>query len=154
VYAGINELPYLQLNCPILPLNENDIVHLGETQAKIINTPGHSAGGICYQLDQHIVVGDTLFVYGAGHCALPGASILDFFQTMQKLKTLPTSLQLLCGHDYGCQPTTTLGEQQQGNAFLLIKNKTDFIRYIEGMGQGVYPYPTKPITKKELDLML
>jgi glyoxylase-like metal-dependent hydrolase (beta-lactamase superfamily II) len=154
VSVGINELPYLTLNSPLNTLQENDKLTLGDTQARVLNTPGHSAGGVCFILDKHIIAGDTLFVYGAGHCSLPGGSIQAFFHSMQILAQVDKHLLLKCGHDYGNKPTTTMGEQQAGNAFLLIDNQADFVRYVEGMGAGIYPYPTHPISKTELDIML
>ena len=111
ITAGINELPYLQLEHEVLTVNDNDEIYLGDTKATIINTPGHTAGGVCYLLDGHIIVGDTLFVYGAGHCSLPGGSVNELFHSMQKLKQVDDSVMLHCGHDYGCKINTTMGEQ-------------------------------------------
>lgn len=154
ISIGKKELPYLQLKNKVKLVDEGDEISLGATKIKVINTPGHSAGGVSYLLEKHIIVGDSLFVYGAGHCSLPGGNVEDFFYTMEKLKSMDDNLELLCGHDYGVKKTTNMSEQKSGNAFLLIDNKTDFMQYIKGMGQGVYPYPTQAISKKELSAML
>ncbi len=154
ITAGINELPYLQLEHEVISVKDNDEIYLGDTKATIINTPGHTAGGVCYLLDGHIIVGDTLFVYGAGHCSLPGGSINELFHSMQKLKTVDDDVMLHCGHDYGCKINTTMGEQKQGNAFLVIDNEDDFVSYVDGMQQGMIAYPTGAVTYNEIKAML
>jgi len=154
ITVGINELPYLDIKHDLITVNDGDIVTLGNTKAKVINTPGHTAGGICYLLDGHIIVGDTLFVYGAGHCSLPGGNIREFYHSMQKLKQVDGKVMLHCGHDYGCKIDTTMDEQKTGNAYLLIDNEEDFVSYVEGMSQGLVPYPTEALSLKEVQAML
>ncbi|CAC9561195.1 MBL-fold metallo-hydrolase superfamily [uncultured Gammaproteobacteria bacterium] len=154
ITVGIYEVPYLQIDNLPETVEHNDTIFIGKTAATIINTPGHSAGGICYLLDGHLIAGDTLFVYGAGHCSLPGGNISELFNSMQKLKQVDDAIMLHCGHDYGCKIETTMGEQKQGNAYLLIDNEADFVRFVEGMSIGQYPYPTEALTKTEVQTML
>jgi glyoxylase-like metal-dependent hydrolase (beta-lactamase superfamily II) len=154
ITAGINELPYLDINHGLATVNDDDVISLGGTTARIINTPGHTAGGVCYLLDGHIVAGDTLFVYGAGHCSLPGASIKELYDSMQKLKKVDDNVMLHCGHDYGCKINTTMAEQKSGNAYLLLDSEADFVRFVDGMSQGTVAYPTEALTLKEVKAML
>jgi len=154
ITAGINELPYLDIKHDLTTVNDDDVISLGGTTARIINTPGHTAGGICYLLDGHIVAGDTLFVYGAGHCSLPGASISELYDSMQKLKKIDDNIMLHCGHDYGCKINTTMAEQKSGNAYLLLDSEADFTSFVQGMSQGLVTYPTEALTLKEVKAML
>ena len=155
VTVGINELAYLQIDTlPDIIVKHNDTIFIGATRAKVINTPGHSAGGVCYLLDSHLIAGDTLFVYGAGHCLLPGGNIGELFDSMQKLRQLDDDIILCCGHDYGDKMQTTIGEQKRSNAYLLIDSQDKFIRYVEGMERGIYSYPTSAVSKQEIELML
>ena len=78
ITVGVNETRYLRLRHAVTTVEDNDTITLGNTKATIINTPGHTAGGICYLLDGHLIAGDSLFVYGAGHCAMPGADAGEF----------------------------------------------------------------------------
>ncbi|SFV85063.1 metallo-beta-lactamase family protein [hydrothermal vent metagenome] len=105
-------------------------------------------------MDQHLIVGDTLFVFGAGHCTMPGGDVREFYHSMQKLKLVDDEAMLHCGHDYGCKIETTMGEQKAGNAYLVIDNEEDFVRFVEGMSQGLVAYPTNALTKKEILAML
>jgi len=49
-------------------LNEGDFAHVGDIAAKIIETPGHTAGHICYWFEEDAIAfcGDTLFALGCG----------------------------------------------------------------------------------------
>lgn len=154
IFAGRGETPYLNLTSPFTTVDDNEELILGKTRARVINTPGHTAGGVCYLLDNHLIAGDTLFVFGAGHCALPGASIDEHFDSLQKLKALDDDVILHCGHDYGDKVVSTMGEQKSGNAYLLIDNKQDYARYVEGMANGYIAYPTHSVTKDEVQAML
>ena len=154
IFVGINEVPYLELDSPYTTIEDHETLTLGETAATVINTPGHTAGGVCYLLDNHLIAGDSLFVYGAGHCELPGGDMRTFFHSLHKLKQLDDQILLHCGHDYGVSTTSTMGEQKAGNAFLLLDNEEDFVRYMQGMKYGQIAYPTGALTKAEVDALL
>ena len=154
ITAGINEIPYLDIKNPIKTVDDKDTVTLGATSATIINTPGHTAGGVCYLLDGHLIAGDSLFVYGAGHCAMPGADANVLFHSMQKLKQIEDGVLLHCGHDYGSKITTTMAQQKSGNPFLMIDNEDDFVRYRNHIHDGSRTYPMQPVSQQALDALL
>lgn len=154
ITVGINETPYLQIEHQVQTVNDGNIIHLGETNVKVINTPGHTAGGVCYLLDGHLIAGDTLFVYGAGHCTMPGANVIEMYHSMQKLKQIDDKVMLHCGHDYGVKIKTTMGEQKRGNAWLVIDTQQDFVKYIDSMTQGLIAYPSDALSLQEIKAML
>ena len=154
IFVGVNEVDYLELTSDYTTVEDNETLTLGVTTAQVINTPGHTAGGVCYLLGQHIIAGDSLFIYGAGHCELPGGNMRTFFHSLQKLKQVNDEVVLHCGHDYGVKPVSTMGEQKAGNAFLLIDNEEDFVRYMQGMKYGKIAYPTGAMSKAEVAALL
>lgn len=81
-------------------LKDGDIFELGGENAKIIATPGHTMGGICFYFEDSkaIFTGDTLFAMGCGR--LFEGSAEDMFCSMQKLASLPDDVKLYCGHEY------------------------------------------------------
>lgn len=83
-----------------ITLNDGDIFDLGDEQARIISTPGHTLGGICYYFEQSNIVftGDTLFSLGCGR--LFEGSAADMYASMEKLKALPDDTLVYCGHEY------------------------------------------------------
>lgn len=61
-------------------LDSEKKLRLGGFSIIIINTPGHTPGGICYEIENHIFVGDTLFLGSVGRTDLPGGN----WDTLQK----------------------------------------------------------------------
>lgn len=108
-----------------------DSISLGNSQIDILHTPGHTPGSACYRMENDLITGDTLFVFGCGRCDLKGGDPNTMFETLQKMKTeLPRDITLHPGHNYSPQhPTSTMGEQCDGNPFLHFENKNDFQRY-------------------------
>jgi glyoxylase-like metal-dependent hydrolase (beta-lactamase superfamily II) len=155
ITAGINEKPYLDIENIVHTVKDGDILKLGETEIKIIETPGHTAGGICYLLDDHLIAGDTLFVYGVGICSLSGSDPVKLFHSLNKLKTqVADDITLLCGHDYGSEISTTLAQQKKANPFLLIEDLETFVRYRMEVHDVTRTYPMSPMTLTEVNALL
>jgi hydroxyacylglutathione hydrolase len=81
-------------------VGEGDSVRLGNMTARVLDTPGHTAGHISYVFDKEklLFAADTLFVLGAGRAFEKPASIL--WQSLLKLRKLPGDMKLYCGHEY------------------------------------------------------
>jgi glyoxylase-like metal-dependent hydrolase (beta-lactamase superfamily II) len=95
---------------------------LGEQEALIIHTPGHTPGSICLYFPGNLFTGDTLFVGAAGRTDLAGGSLAQLLASLeQKLMPLPDDTRIWPGHDYGETPTSFLREEKVNNPYL-----TDF----------------------------
>ncbi len=81
-------------------LHEGDTVKLGNTTARIHETPGHTLGHIIYHLaDDHIAfVGDTLFALGCGR--LFEGTPDQMWTSLSKLRSLPDDTTIYCAHEY------------------------------------------------------
>ncbi len=107
-----------------------DIIRLGDTDITVLHTPGHTPGSACYRLNNDVISGDTLFVYGCGRCDLRGGDPEQMFDTLRKLSTdLPPAARILPGHNYSVTPTCTMAEELDGNPFMHFQRKADFIEY-------------------------
>lgn len=108
-----------------------DSIQLGETEIQALHTPGHSKGSACFKIGNQLITGDTMFVFGCGHCRLGGSEPETLFKTLNKLKLeMPADTIILPGHNYSpLNPTSTMGEQEKGNPFLHFDNQYDFIKY-------------------------
>ncbi len=62
ITAGINEVPYLNIENPIHTVADGDMIKLGNIEVKIIETPGHTAGGFAIFLMSTLLLETTLFV--------------------------------------------------------------------------------------------
>lgn len=65
---------------------------------KVMDTPGHTPGHICYLTENKLFCGDTLFAGGCGR--LLGGTAPALFQSLQKLKQLPADTEIYCAHEY------------------------------------------------------
>jgi hydroxyacylglutathione hydrolase len=81
-------------------VSPGDTVAVGESQAVVIDTPGHTRGHIAYHFAAAGVLacGDTLFSLGCGRMFEGSAE--EFFATLRRLAVLPDDTLVLCGHEY------------------------------------------------------
>ncbi len=95
--------------------NENNLT-VGDYNLKVIHTPGHTPGGVCYQLNGDIFTGDTLFKGSIGRTDFPGG---DYNTLMDSLKLLiekvPGNTRVHSGHGY----STTIENEVLSNPFLM-----------------------------------
>jgi hydroxyacylglutathione hydrolase len=81
-------------------VGEGDTVTVGSLSARVLDTPGHTAGHISYWFDNEKLafVGDTLFSIGCGR-VIEGTPAM-MWQSLVKLRNLPDDTQIYCGHEY------------------------------------------------------
>ena len=96
-------------------VQEGEILELGELQVKILETPGHSPGGISLEVGGVLFSGDTLFASSIGRTDLPGGSYNGLIRSIQKkLLVYPDNTEVFPGHG----PPTTIGYERRHNPFL------------------------------------
>lgn len=107
-----------------------DVIQLGETEIKILHTPGHTPGSACYHLGDDLITGDTLFVFGCGRCDLEGGDPNQMYETLKKLGgKLPPHTCIHPGHNYADRETCNMQDELDGNPFMHFDNKEDFVEY-------------------------
>ena len=91
-------------------------VTFGHTTLKVLATPGHSRGSICFysEADGVLFSGDTLFCGSCGRTDLAGGNYSDIITSMHSLSTLPDHIQVFCGHG----PSTTIGREKLYNPYM------------------------------------
>ncbi len=67
-------------------------------QLTVLHTPGHTPGGVCYQLGDVYFTGDTLFHGGYGRTDLPGGSEAGRVRSVRRMMRLCRDTQLYPGH--------------------------------------------------------
>lgn len=96
-------------------VDDGDTISVGQLNASVITTPGHSPGGVCFKFDNDIFAGDTLFYGGIGRTDLPGGNYHQLIASIKnKLFTLPDDMRVFCGHG----PSTTIGREKKYNPFV------------------------------------
>jgi hydroxyacylglutathione hydrolase len=81
-------------------VREGDTVKVGTLSAKVIATPGHTAGHVVYwfETENLAFVGDTLFSIGCGR-VIEGTPE-QMWRSLCKLRDLPDDTEIYCGHEY------------------------------------------------------
>lgn len=102
---------------PIQYIQEGEIIRLDEDEFKVLLTPGHSPGSVCFYNSKQdfIIGGDLIFKDGVGRTDLPGANPNDLIKSIrEKLFPLPDSLCIYSGHG----PQTTWGREKLYNPYI------------------------------------
>ncbi len=97
-------------------LKDGDIITLGDNiRIKVIHTPGHTKGGVCYLIDNMLFSGDTLFKESVGRTDLDGGSFSELENSIKtKLFDLSDDIKVYTGHG----DMTTIGHEKKYNSFL------------------------------------
>ena len=106
-----------QIDMPNRYLNEGDIINFGDSELKVIFTPGHADGSICLLNSQQkfVITGDVLFSGSIGRTDLPTGDFRKIERSIKdKLYTLDDSVVVYPGHG----PSTTIGHEKQFNPFI------------------------------------
>lgn len=90
-------------------LEDGDTFFIGETEFRVIHTPGHSPGGVCFYAPElkTLLSGDTLFRGSFGILSLPTAQPPLMWESLAKLWALPKDTLVYPGHG----PSTTIGRE-------------------------------------------
>ena len=83
---------------PNVLVKDGDIITAGTIELKVIHTPGHTPGSVCYLVGKHLFSGDTLFPGGPGRSRSPEALQQIIKSITEKLYPLPDDTFLLPGH--------------------------------------------------------
>ena len=115
-----------------LAVKDEAIIRVGETNIKVLHTPGHSPGSICLLVDNKLITGDTLFVGECGRIDLPGGNAEDLYHSFfDKILNISDNVEVYPGHDYGLKPFSSIGFERKHNYVLRPRTKEEFVRFME-----------------------
>ena len=96
-------------------VKDGDVLQVGDMQIKVIQTQGHTEGGVCYLIEDNLFSGDTLFKQSVGRTDLFGG---DFEKIKHSVKNvlfnLGDNIKVFPGHG----PITTIAYEKQHNEIL------------------------------------
>lgn len=94
---------------PEFDLQEGEVIEVGKLKLIVIETPGHTPGGVCFYLDKEKILfsGDTLFKGSIGKISFPTANPQAMWRSLKKLEKLPPETVVYPGHG----PSTTIGDE-------------------------------------------
>ena len=79
-------------------VKEGDELALAGLKIKVLHTPGHTPGSVCYQIENELFTGDTLFDFGWGRTDLPGGSEEQMEDSLRRLMPLVRTMPMHAGH--------------------------------------------------------
>jgi hydroxyacylglutathione hydrolase len=104
---------------PDILLEDNDIIEVCNKKIKLIHTPGHTPGGVCFYIEEDgiLISGDTLFFESVGRTDFPRGDYNTLNESItKKLLILPDNVTVLPGHGR----KTTIGHEKKCNTFVTV----------------------------------
>jgi glyoxylase-like metal-dependent hydrolase (beta-lactamase superfamily II) len=95
-------------------IEHDEDIHFGNTQLRVLFTPGHTAGGVSFysEKDRCVFTGDTLFHLDIGRTDLPGGNYKTLIDSINnQLLTLPDDTVVYPGHE----ESSTIEEEKANN---------------------------------------
>ena len=131
IYMSADEIEHYKFKSPNLyGLDNNQIICVDNMNVKCFLTPGHTKGSMCFQIDDNLFTGDTVFYEGCGMCNTLGGSALDMYHSIQFIKEFfPQDTKIYSGHTYCRSVGAMLKEIMRDNIYFNIDNANDFINF-------------------------
>jgi len=122
---------------------DGDSFSIGNLEARVLHTPGHTPACLTYVIGDAAFVGDTLFMpdYGTARCDFPGGDARTLYRSIHKVLALPGETRIFLCHDYKApdrkeyQHETSVAAQRENNvhvhegiseeAFVVMRTERD-----------------------------
>lgn len=99
-------------------LDDEEEIQIGKLKTKVIHTPGHTPGSLCFSVEAKesvLFAGDTLFQHSIGRTDLWGGSFDQIINSIrERLFKLDDSTDVIPGHG----PNTTIWSERRENPFV------------------------------------
>ncbi|MCI5753202.1 MAG: MBL fold metallo-hydrolase [Clostridiales bacterium] len=93
---------------------EGDLLQAGGLTFAVLETPGHTPGGLTFRCEDALFTGDTLFSGSCGRTDLPGGSMEAMMSSLAKLAALEGDFEVYPGH----MDSTTLQAERRCNYYM------------------------------------
>jgi glyoxylase-like metal-dependent hydrolase (beta-lactamase superfamily II) len=100
--------------CEVSFCEEGEHISAGGLTFRVMETPGHTRGSVCYVCEDAMFCGDTLFAGSCGRTDLPGGDPVVMSDTLERLSQLNEDFRIFPGHG----ESSTLRHEQQTNPYM------------------------------------
>lgn len=137
VFMSYKEISYYNFNCKnLISLDSESSITINGITIKPIFTPGHTAGSICYLMDNYFFTGDTLFIEGCGICTSKGGDPYAMYRSLNRIKDIVTQECLIYpGHRYHYDLGQKFKFLLEYNIYLQINDQEQFVKFRMRKGQ-------------------
>lgn len=99
--------------------SEKDTFKIGDKEIKVLHTPGHTPGSVCFLAGKLLFSGDTLFYTSVGRTDFEGGSFAQLSNSIkEKLFKLDDDIDVYPGHD----SKTSIGYEKKYNCYFGSNN--------------------------------
>lgn len=115
-------------------LADGEILVFGDESLRVIATPGHTPGSLCYLWRDRLFTGDTLMINACGRTDFQRGSSTEMYRSItQKLFILPDETQVYPGHDYKGRRVSSIGEEKVLNLRIAGKSEQEFCDIMDNL---------------------
>lgn len=100
-------------------LKDKEKINFSNKEIVCIHTPGHTPGSVCYEIEENLFTGDTLFAGSIGRTDLFGGNLPDMKNSLKKLASIKKDLIILPGHSFASK----LSREKKTNPYLIEAQK-------------------------------
>lgn len=143
VYMSQRETAYYKFQCPnLIELEDGQELDLHGINVKCTLTPGHTAGSMCFGIENRLFTGDTVFIEGCGICADDGADAGELYESLSRLRdSFPPKTIIYPGHSFGEKPGVPFESVLKINIYFQIDDKEQFITFrTRGNQKGLFQF--------------
>jgi glyoxylase-like metal-dependent hydrolase (beta-lactamase superfamily II) len=125
---------------------DGDTFRIGDLEARVMLSPGHTLGSVTYVIGDAAFVHDTLMQpdFGTARADFPGGSAAQLYESISDILALPEETRLFVGHDYGTDEredprwVATVAEHRESNVHVGGgRAKEAFVRLREERDAGL-----------------
>ena len=115
-------------------LKDGDTLTFSSETIRVIATPGHTPGSLCYLWRDRLFSGDTLTINACGRTDLQNGSAVEMYHSIiEKLFTLPDETLVYPGHDYKGRRVSSIGEEKVLNTRIVGKSAAEFVEIMNSL---------------------
>ena len=98
-------------------IDEEGTLKFGDIEVNVIKTPGHTKGGLTYQIEDGLFVGDTIFFHSVGRSDLYGGNEAELIDSVNRVLALEGNYTIYPGHSMN----TSSDEERANNPYVNAK---------------------------------
>jgi len=116
------------------PFADGEIYHLGETELRVIASPGHTPDSLTVYVDGNLFTGDTMLIGGSGRTDFMGGDAGELYDSFQKFSEFGDDVTVWPGHDYQGRTHSTLGKEREHNLIFTLGTREAVVEKLSVRG--------------------
>jgi sulfur dioxygenase len=116
-------------------VEDGDVLRLGDSDIRVLHTPGHTPDSISLVVPGAVLTGDALLIGGSGRTDFPGGDAgAQWDAVTGKLFTLPDETTVWPAHDYKGRTASTIGDERRTNPRFTGRTRDEYVALMANLG--------------------